>query len=416
VTERAVVAALLLACAMPARAATPDTTAVWSVATPASVALKDDTTVALALTATRALESLKVVSTTLQEQTTKALVPVGRLRLGSAPGCDRGTTYDPAHPAPMLLCIGPLDPGTYVGTVSIGAANAGDPKPIALTLYATSTEARVLGTAAVALGLLVSWLVTVLLRNSRQRADAMLPASALREELDRLCKDAAAAARTLGDGAIAEPVIQRANDIAADLTEEKLDERGYLPSRSGNPFGNPTAPTTPYAQFIQDRAAEVGALAVLAAGLARLVALADRHEPRDVMAAARQIAEVAGTLPTPDAARAKVNEIIALLAAPRQEAALAGGFAGLDAPPLPSVRHVLLQRQLIDAGGWATWAVLTVAVGVYVLVLSNPGFGISLDYAKCFFWGLGLPFAGQQLQQLTPGSSASALAISVPRG
>jgi hypothetical protein len=52
---------------------------------------------------------------------------------------------------------------------------------------------------------------------------------------------------------------------------------------------------------------------------------------------------------------------------------------------------------------------------LFILVTTNYSFGIGLDYFKCFFWGLGIQIAGQQLQQLTPASVATTLNISMPK-
>jgi len=48
------------------------------------------------------------------------------------------------------------------------------------------------------------------------------------------------------------------------------------------------------------------------------------------------------------------------------------------------------------------------------LVFSNLGFGVPMDYVYCFFWGLGLPSAGQQLTQMAAGSVTTALRVTIP--
>jgi hypothetical protein len=49
------------------------------------------------------------------------------------------------------------------------------------------------------------------------------------------------------------------------------------------------------------------------------------------------------------------------------------------------------------------------------VVLSNLGFGLWTDYLMCFFWGFGLPTGATQLAQLTPGTIATSLGISLAR-
>lgn len=40
---------------------------------------------------------------------------------------------------------------------------------------------------------------------------------------------------------------------------------------------------------------------------------------------------------------------------------------------------------------WLIWALLTRCVDVAALLATNYGFGVGLDYFKCFFWGAGYP-------------------------
>jgi hypothetical protein len=63
---------------------------------------------------------------------------------------------------------------------------------------------------------------------------------------------------------------------------------------------------------------------------------------------------------------------------------------------------------------WALFAVLATALGAYVVVLSNTGFGLSADFLLCFFWGVGVPIGAQQLAQSTTVSAGSALGVAVP--
>src|SRR5205823_1695707 len=66
---------------------------------------------------------------------------------------------------------------------------------------------------------------------------------------------------------------------------------------------------------------------------------------------------------------------------------------------------------------WISWAILgsiTLVTGAVALILSNDGFGTWQDLAKCFFWGLGLATAGQQMQLLTAGATAQTLKIQLP--
>jgi hypothetical protein len=61
------------------------------------------------------------------------------------------------------------------------------------------------------------------------------------------------------------------------------------------------------------------------------------------------------------------------------------------------------------------WGAVTLLAGYAALILSNPGFGTSMDLVACFFWGLGVQIAGQQIQQLTAGNITTALHVGVPK-
>jgi hypothetical protein len=81
----------------------------------------------------------------------------------------------------------------------------------------------------------------------------------------------------------------------------------------------------------------------------------------------------------------------------------------------PSAQEVLVQFQRISLAGWGISLVVTILAGLVVLVVTNHGFGTVMDYIKCIFWGLGLPFVTQQMQQLSPTSVFSTLKLSLPK-
>jgi hypothetical protein len=78
-------------------------------------------------------------------------------------------------------------------------------------------------------------------------------------------------------------------------------------------------------------------------------------------------------------------------------------------------RELFLIQTAFNVSTWLLWAVLTVSVGYVIIIAMDPGFGTTADLWKCFFWALGLQVAGQQMQQLTPGSVNSAMSISIPK-
>lgn len=79
---------------------------------------------------------------------------------------------------------------------------------------------------------------------------------------------------------------------------------------------------------------------------------------------------------------------------------------------LVSVHELKLRNERLNYITWILWLAITVALGLYLLVDLQPGFGTSADLWKCFFWGLGISVAGQQFN---PSTVMTALNITLPR-
>ena len=62
---------------------------------------------------------------------------------------------------------------------------------------------------------------------------------------------------------------------------------------------------------------------------------------------------------------------------------------------------------------WGVLGTLATALGAYVVVFSNPGFGLMVDFLFCLFWGFGLPIGAQQLAQASIANVGSALGVPV---
>ena len=97
----------------------------------------------------------------------------------------------------------------------------------------------------------------------------------------------------------------------------------------------------------------------------------------------------------------------------------------LGTPPPPGAPPATIQSRSFErleveirnlsVFAWFIFGGLAAAVGIYVLIISNLGFGQRGDFLVCLFWGFGLPVGGQQLLQLTTGSVVTALGVTVPK-
>jgi hypothetical protein len=119
--------------------------------------------------------------------------------------------------------------------------------------------------------------------------------------------------------------------------------------------------------------------------------------------------------PSPDQAFQLIQPILTNLHNALFPPLVAAPVGLITAPTSPAseVETLQLQIESISRGIWLLYGVLTALSGLAVLILSNPGFGIPLDFIFAFFWGFGLPTT---VGALAPGSATSALNISVARG
>jgi hypothetical protein len=82
----------------------------------------------------------------------------------------------------------------------------------------------------------------------------------------------------------------------------------------------------------------------------------------------------------------------------------------------PTVQRVSWQIAQLSWLLWAAWGILTWIVGAAWLIVTNPGFGTSLDMFVCLLWGFGLPTTLDQLQKLGPGGIATSMGLPLPSG
>jgi hypothetical protein len=80
-----------------------------------------------------------------------------------------------------------------------------------------------------------------------------------------------------------------------------------------------------------------------------------------------------------------------------------------------TAEQILTEIRTFSRLAWFVFALFTTALGTYVLILSNLGFGTCLDFFICLFWGFGLPAGGTQLAQATTSSASTALGFSISK-
>jgi hypothetical protein len=362
------------------------------------------------------LRNVRLAGSTLQSVETGAPLRVGRLQLcrvdppqtppRRAAVCTPPPEIAAGNQAVFALRLEPksVPAGIYTGAVLLAADGGTGVKTVELRVEKTTVGEWGLGGIAIAAGVLLGWLLTVFLRQLNARATAKLPASLILDGVEELRTQVKAASQLTE---VPFPTLAtqfKAREEALKLSV--LEGKGFIPPAVPNPFAASPDNTAAYQQYLTEQGTRVRALEVIVRlGIGYAVARwPDAPNRQPIKKALARLDAAASTHTEPAAAEAAVRQILAdmrnELGDPpgmlKQEEA--GGAA------MPPVREVQLQIQRVSLLGWGLTTLVTILAGLVVLVVTNYGFGTLLDYIKCVFWGLGLPIAGQQLQQLTPSS------------
>jgi len=370
---------------------------------------------------------LRIVHSTLQEATTDAQLGADHLTLCVEEGdtCRAGQIDLPAnHIARLGLRVDSAfaASGAFTGTVYLGVDEKQDPTSFTLTVFSSSMCGKLMGAGVLFAGLALGWFVSVYARNKINLIRALLPARQLQEALDDLARDAAAIKGIPGFAPT--HTIAAIKKTSEELNPDKL--RAYVPS--GMPSAWPLGPDSlgAYQEFLAKKSQRILTLAVIVReGMGDVstywsTALS-ADQQHDIVKALKGLDALATQDDlTKEVAVKQVQDLAMQLTkqlSPGATPQVVGGGA-VGAKPtarLPSVQHLLLQLDRVSGLIWLVWGIATLIVGCYYLVWSNHGFGIGLDYLKCFFWGLLGQTTGQQLQQLTPVGVSTSLGISLPQ-
>jgi hypothetical protein len=338
-----------------------------------------------------------VVTSTLVEETTKQplvglFLAVGDTTRASAARLEAAIN-DTGEA--VLLCM-PSDPppGTYSGLINVSAAEKPDGVPSAVKIHSTNWRVRSLGAAFLVLGCLLAFVFRVLVPARASQAQALLPATLLREQAEDHLKQI--------EGISAPETRAALTEVIASLHKQKLIDAGYITRSIPLPFGN--APdAAAYKTFLEGRGNLIVRLGMIADGLVA----ATKPGSSAPATAVDDLDELVPDVESMTIAALRAKIVTALT----PTASGPGLSLAPDAPAEPTSRHLTILLGQLAAGIWLTWVVLTFAIGLGVLVLNDPGFGIPMDFVYCFLWGFGVPAAGQQL---TTSSATTALNITLP--
>jgi hypothetical protein len=357
------------------------------------------------------VSGLRIALAKLSEQTLS--FPIETQALELCPRADGECTaieVIPAHSSRTLFLR--MSPrwrrnGVFKGTILFAADARPEGKAVPLQICSSSTLARVLGAVLIVVSVLLAWYVNVrgrlvvarlaalkLTMAAHARFGALLHSVQTFEKLTNLALDQLSA---------------EIKERSMALSTPQLDAQSLLPS--ANEFYKSFDDTALKALLAESEKSLKALSIVVQDGIdvlrARWTLDSTGSEHADIAKAALHLNV---RVHDETAAATLVADALALLPTPR------GSFTDVvTGRPTLSSAALTAQIESTNRLAWYVYILLVSVAGVAMLIVKAPGFGTSLDFVFCFFWGFGLPTALDKLQQLTPSSVGSALTISIPK-
>lgn len=358
------------------------------------------------------------IYSTLVEQSTKKAISIDNLKLYlmSDDGVSkRVAPFDlPANVTSQLqICTTDGFHGNFHGLVTLASVQKPDGENILQNAQFSSFWAKLGGFLLILLGVLLAWVSKVWSRSRLERNQALIPVLMMRSQLEEVNNSINALPTDYRDLPV--NIKGSIQILLGELSDNTLDQKHFIAPKFPSPFGD-TTNSEGYKTYLEDRNPKIQLLSALVKdGLRRAVAEDDGTltpaQKVFVKTAIGQIDQIAEAAPQPSvsAALSQVEGIITTLKT-NLEAPTAAPQA--LTPAAREFEIVQLEILSISKLVWLIYGILTALSGFAVLILSNAGFGIPLDFVFAFFWGFGLPTT---ISALSPGSVASALNISVAR-
>jgi hypothetical protein len=310
--------------------------------------------------------------------------------------------------------------GNFVGSVQMDTDPLGDTKNVSLTIQQSSCGAQLVGAALIGIGVLIAWLVLAYGRTRISRAQALLPATLLREKVASLLLTISKLPPPLlGKMATTEQVL---GDLSSKLSEAYLDAQNYLPPSIPSVIGTASIQLGAYQAFLQICSQKIEDLEIIVNE--GLVPAASKYAPgmpagslQALQALVGDIDALSGNLPQADQVlRNTIGNIFKTWNTQVVTLAM-GGALSLSIPQArpKTIVELRMQIQLLTRVFWLVWGGLALLLGIAVLIIPNTGFGGPMDLIRCFFWGFGLPVAGQSLQQVTLSNFNSNFGVTLSR-
>ena len=307
--------------------------------------------------------------------------------------------------------------GKYTGSLSFAVNERPELQTVNVTLQVSSFWAKMAGAALVGIGILVAWLTSVWARARLLRLEALRPAAVLKESITMLIDEI--------NGAIKIPGVKLnltgmvLISIKDSLETKKLDNIGLLPPKVPGARSGGVDTSAKLKEYLDNKSQLVDCLTVVICdGMRQLWSVwkkdIDPKVDSAIKKALNALDEVGNKVGAEVITRADAKQrVIAVLQAYQTETTPAGVQSDLPFKKFAEPTMLQVSWQIARLSGllWLVWGILTFIVGVAVLIVTNPGFGTSLDLVFCLLWGFGLPVGIDKLQQLGPGGIATTIGI-----
>ena len=302
-----------------------------------------------------------------------------------------------------------LKPGIYSGNLWISTADNSASVSFPLNVSYRPWYGWVTGTIAIALGALVSFWSVYAYTRMRRKAENEVLVIRLAETLDSL---KAMLNDNTKSGAPPCPKTLQHIQLLRDKGLSRLLDDAELSALAGITVP-PTGGVTVVDEIESVRR-------VVQTGFSQLVQLWTNAAPPppDPLVDAFAAMDLLGS--TPQLVTQIDAQILTIVSAatpppPTLTASFRGSGAAPDSPqPLPTERVVVHRVQAATHALDILSGLTVVALGVYILIWKNLGFGTPGDILVAFLWGLGLKFGGD-MTKLTPNDVRTSFGVNIPK-